>query len=181
MTQEHKEGALDRLVAAYEQMLERVHEAVERAESKVPTLKQNLEQAREKAVELGELTREEAEKVATYIERDMHDAAVYIADTGQQLRDWGRFDLQQVEERMLDMFARVADQTSVQLQEMREALKQAEHYHTGEVTGPGTLTCRWCAKQMHFSKPGRIPPCPGCHGTEFRREIQDAESGEKAG
>ncbi len=167
---------MDRLVAAYEQMLKRVHEAVDKAESHVPSLKQNLEQAREKAVELGELTREEADKVAIYIERDMHDAAVYLAETGQQLRDWWRFDLQQVEEQMMDMFAKVADQTSIQLREIREDLWRAENYHTGEVTGPGTLTCRWCGKQMHFSKPGRIPPCPGCHGIEFRREVQEDEA-----
>jgi LPS O-antigen subunit length determinant protein (WzzB/FepE family) len=178
MTQEHKDNTLDRLVSAYEQMLERVHDAVEKAEAQVPTLKQNLGLAREKAVELGELTREEADKVATYIERDMHDAAVYLAETGQQLRDWWRFDLQQVEERVLDMFAKVADQTSVQLRELKEDLQRAEHYHTGEVTGPGTLTCRWCGKQMHFSKPGRIPPCPGCHGTEFRREISEGSEDE---
>ena len=176
MNQEHKDGALDKLVAAYERMLERAHEAVDKAEAQVPTLRQNLDQAREKAVELGELTREEADKVATYIERDMHDAAAYLAETGQQLRDWWRFDLKQVEDRMLDMFAAVADQTSIQLREMREDLWRAEHYHTGEVTGPGTLTCSRCGKQMHFSKPGRIPPCPGCHGTEFRREAQEGET-----
>jgi len=166
-----EKSTLDRLVAAYEKMLERVHETVERAESQVPALKQNLEQAREKAVELGELTREEAEKVASYVERDIHDAAVYISDTGQQLREWWDFDLKQMEERALELFASVADQTSLQLREMRENLRRAQLYHTGEVTGPGTLVCTGCGKAMHFKKPGHIPPCPGCRKTEFRREI----------
>jgi hypothetical protein len=170
MNASDREGALDRLVAAYEKMLERVHDRLERAESHLPTVKQNLDQAREKAVELGELTKEEAEKVASYIERDLHDAAVYISDTGQQLRDWWRFDLKQMELRILDIFASVADQTSLQLREMAEDLRRAELYHTGEVTGPGNLLCTGCGKPMHFKKPGRIPPCTGCRGTEFRRE-----------
>jgi DNA polymerase III alpha subunit (gram-positive type) len=178
MSQEHKDNALDRLVAAYERMLERAHEVVDKAEAQVPSLRQNLEQAREKAVELGELTREEADKVATYIERDMHDAAVYLAETGQQLRDWWHFDLQQMEDRMTEMFAAVADQTSTQLREMRENLWRAEHYHTGEISGPGTLSCSQCAKQMHFTKPGRIPPCPGCHGAVFRRELPEDTAGD---
>ena len=170
MTSEDK-SALDRLVAAYETMLERVHETVERAESHVPALKQNLEQAREKAVELGELTREEAEKVASYVERDMHDAAVYLSETGEQLKEWWDFDLKQMEERMLEAFASVADQTSLQLRQMRENLRRAEFYHTGEVTGPGTLVCTGCGKTMNFKKPGHIPPCPGCRKTEFRRDM----------
>jgi len=170
MTTEEKHRPLDRLVAAYETMLERVHASAEKAEQRMPTLSQNLTQAREKAVELGELTREEAEKVAAYLERDMHDAAVYIADTGQQLREWWNFDLKQMENRLLDMFIGVADQTSVQLREMEETLRQAQIYHTGEVTGPGTLVCSGCGKTMDFAKPGRIPPCPKCHATEFRRQ-----------
>jgi hypothetical protein len=164
------ERTLDRLVAAYEKMLERLHETLERAESRLPTWKQNLEQAREKAVELGELTREEAEKVASYLERDMHDAAAYLGDTGRQLRDWWQFDWKQVEQRMLEMFAGVADQTRLQLHEMTENLRRAQLYHTGEVTGPGTLVCAGCGKELHFRKPGHIPPCTGCRGTEFRRE-----------
>ena len=178
MNNGEQHSAMEHMVAAYEKMLERMHEAVEKAENQVPVFKKNLDLAREKAVELGELTREEADKVASYVERDMHDAAVYLAETGQQLKDWWRFDLQQVEERVLDMFANVADQTSIQLREMREELRRAEYYNTGEVTGPGTLTCRGCGKQMHFSKPGRIPPCPGCHGTEFRREMEAEDSAE---
>lgn len=172
MTSEEK-NTLDRLVAAYEKMLERMHETLERAESRVPIFKQNLEQAREKAVELGELTREEAEKVSSYIERDIHDAAVYLSETGQQLREWWDFDLKQMEERVLELFASVADQTSLQLREMAENLRRAELYHTGEVTGPGTLLCTGCGKAMHFKKPGRIPPCPGCHATEFRRQVTE--------
>lgn len=170
MTSGDKNNTLDRLVAAYEKMLGRVHDNLDKAESRVPAFKQTLENAREKAVELGELTREEAEKVASYIERDMHDAAVFISETGQQIRDWWQFDLKQIEEQVLEMFAKVADQTSLQLHEMQESLKRAEMYHTGEVTGPGVLVCQGCGKEMNFKKPGHIPPCPGCHGTEFKRK-----------
>ncbi len=165
-----KNHAMDRLVAAYEKMLERVHDTVEKAESRVPAFKQNLDLAREKAVELGELTREEADKVASYIERDMHDAAVFISETGQQIRDWWQFDLKQIEERVLDMFVNVADQTSLQLREMQENLRRAEMYHTGEVTGPGILLCQGCGREIEFKKPGQIPPCPGCEGTRFKRK-----------
>jgi len=169
MSPEEKSRTRDRLEAAYEKMLERVHALVGQPGNRVSALRGDLEQAREKAVELGELTREEAEKVATYLERDLHDAAVFIAETGQELQQWWRFDLQQVEERLLDMFISVADQTSVQLRAMQEELRRAGLYYAGEVTGPGTLVCNDCGRELHFRKPGRITPCSGCHGNEFRR------------
>ena len=49
---------VDRLVDAYEAMLERVHEAADNAEKKtVPWMREALADARDKAVELEELTR----------------------------------------------------------------------------------------------------------------------------
>ena len=169
MSSQDNGSALDKLVTAYEKMLERVHETLQRAENQVPTLKQNLEQAREKAVELGELTREEAERVASYVERDMHDAATFITETGQQLREWWQFDLKHMEQRMLDMFASVADQTSIQLREWAEQARQAPAYRTGDVTGPGTLVCEACGEGLTFVKAGRIPTCPKWGGTGFKR------------
>ena len=65
MTDEEKRDPVDRMVAAYESMLERVHEAADTAEKKtVPWLREALANARDKAVELEELTREEADRVS---------------------------------------------------------------------------------------------------------------------
>jgi len=181
MTVEPPRDALGHLVAAYEKMLERVHQALEHAEQDtIPTLKRSIEQAREKAVELGELTREEADRVATYVERDMKDAAGFLGETQQELSDWLKFDLRLIESRLLDMFANVADRTRVELSALAEQARQASFYHTGEVTGPGTLICRWCGKPMHFHKAGHIPPCPKCHSIEFRRTEDEPSTEDEA-
>lgn len=175
MSTEHPNDAIGRMVAAYEKMLERVHETLEHAEQEtIPNLKRNIDQAREKAVELGELTREEAEKVGTYIERDLKDAASYLQESQEQFSQWLRFDLDQIGNRLLEMFADVADRTQVELSKLAEQARRAQLYHTGEITGPGTLVCRWCGKAMHFHKAGHIPPCPKCRSTEFRRTGSEA-------
>lgn len=162
--------AVDRLVAAYETMLERVHETAERAEQKtVPWLRETLHQARDRAVELGELTREEADRVASYLERDIKDAAHFIADTGQEFRDWLRFDARVIGDRVLEMLGGMADKTAQALKEIAERAREATTYHTGEITGPGVLECTACGEHLHFEKTSRIPPCPKCKGTEFRR------------
>jgi hypothetical protein len=170
MSQSSPQDPFDRLAAAYDKMLQEVHDAAESAKANaLPGLKEYLADAREKLIELGELSREEAEKVAGYIERDMKDAASYLLETGEQLSAWWRFDVQQVENRMLEMFTSVADQTKLELAKLAERATQSSLYHTGEVTGPGTLVCTVCNKEMHFRKTGHIPPCSGCKGTDFRR------------
>jgi Na+/phosphate symporter len=170
MSSDDQQDPIDRLAAAYEKMLERVDEAFEKAqETTLPALKENIEHAREKAIELGELTREEAEKIAGYLERDMKDAGEFLAESGEEFRNWMRFDIELIEDRLLEMFASVADQTRVELSKLAEQARQASTYHTGEITGPGTLVCSGCGKELHFQKTGHIPPCGKCHGTEYKR------------
>lgn len=185
MTEPRDRDPLDRLVEAYEKMLERVNDGMDTATHRTaPALRHALERARESAVELGELTREEAERIAGYLERDVRDAAHYLADTGEELRTWFRFDLRLLEERLFDLFAQVADQTSLQLREWAEAARRAAVYRTGEVTGQGSLACVACGHELHFSRPGHIPPCPACQGTEFRRpvaEVDDLAEGDDDG
>lgn len=156
---------VDRMVEAYETMLERIHAMGERTG---PAIGNAIDQARETAVELGELSREEAEKIASYIERDIHDAARFVVETGEDFRNWFRFDVQLVETHLFNLFASVADQTSLELQKLAERARHAP-LRTGEVTGPGTLECQRCGEQLHFRKAGRIPPCPKCRETEFKR------------
>lgn len=171
MSEHHEQDTLDKLVAAYERMLERTHKTIEQAEKEaLPAFRELLHKTRDRMVELGELTREEADKVADYIHRDILDAAHYIAETGEDLAAWWRFDIELIEQRILDAFSKVADQTSVQLQNLAEQARQASLYHTGEVAGPGTLVCDSCGARVQMHKAGRIPSCPECGATGFKRE-----------
>ena len=168
---EQRKDPVDRLVAAYESMLQRVHEATDVAEKKtLPWLREALAGAREKAVELGELSREEAEKVAHYVERDLHEAANFIADTGQEFRDWLNFDWRLMQNRMLEMFAGMADQTSQALKGFADQARHASLYNTGEIAAPGVLQCTECGELLHFERTGHIPPCPKCNATTFQRK-----------
>jgi hypothetical protein len=128
-----------------------------------------LESVRDNMVELGELTREEAQKISQYIERDIEDAASYIVETGEDLRNWWRFDLELIEQRMLDAFTSVADMTSLELGQWAEQARRAALYQAGQITGPGTLVCDQCGAETHFTRSGRIPACADCGGLAFRR------------
>lgn len=171
MTDHQQQPQEGRLTQAYDRMLERVRGALEKAEHSTAgaTLQARIDDAMDKAVELGELSREEAVKIAGYLQRDLAAAGEFLADTGRALREWLRFDLELIERRLWEMFERVADQTRLGILRFEERLAEASQYHTGEVAGIGTLRCTHCGKEMHFHQTGHIPPCPACKGTSFTR------------
>ncbi|WP_082098404.1 hypothetical protein [Sulfuricella sp. T08] len=45
----------------------------------------------------------------------------------------------------------------------RPALPYRRH-HSGR-----DVTCTQCGQQRHLKRTTKIPPCPSCHGTEFRK------------
>ncbi len=167
----------NRLITAYNRMIERVRARFDQAEQDaMPTLQRSIEEARDRAVELGELGREEADRIASYVQRDLQDAGGFLAESGSDLAAWLRFDLELIEDRLLDMFAAAADRTKLELLQLEQEAREAPQYHTGEITGPGTLQCAECDKLIHFHHTARIPTCPRCHNTEFRR-VLDRETG----
>lgn len=160
-----------RQIDAYNRMLEHVRHAQTRApEQSRPVLAQLVDRAREKIVELEELTVEEAEKIAEYLVRDLHDAAEYLAgDEARELASWFKFDIQLIENRLLELFASVANPTNLELLSLEERAAHGKEFHTGEITALATLRCLQCGQHVHFHTTGHIPPCPKCRHTVFCR------------
>jgi len=162
----------EKWLAAYDDMMVRVKTAIEEAEeATLPKLREFIDDARDKAVELEELTREEADKVAWYLQRDLEDAGKHLADTGQELGDWLRFDIHQIEERLLEVLLRVADHTRLEMLQFENELEEGTAWNAGEISGPGTLECAACKQPLHFHATGYIPDCPNCGHTVYHRRI----------
>jgi len=170
MSETNPGGLGGKLTEAYNRMLERVRERLhDLDEDARPALQRAIDHAEETASELGELSREEARKVANYLRRDLHDAAEFLEESSHELGDWLRFDLQLVERGLAQLFSQVADQARLELAELAMRADALGEWHTGEVTGIGTLECKSCGEKLHFHKTGHIPPCPKCNGTRYRR------------
>jgi hypothetical protein len=167
-----KQGPLDRLLDAYSVMLERANEYIDKAEEQAkPAFERAVERAQETAHELGELSREEARLVADYLKRDLRDIGQQMADSRTELRSWLRFDVEQIESRLWEAFASIADRTSLELMRFAGEARKRVEYRAGEITGPGTLMCDACGEEVHFGAPAEIPPCPRCRGTLFHRPV----------
>lgn len=164
---------LDALGEAYEKLYEHTAADIHKLKDFSDNgLHQIIEEAKDKAIELDELTEEDALKLAQWLKRDLEDAVRYLSETTHEIKDWLGFESSLLENELFLMFLDIADKTTVELQQFKENAKHPE-YHTGEITGPGTLTCDECGERLHFYKAGKIPPCPKCHATVYHRSTSE--------
>lgn len=164
-----KESALVRL---YHTLQEQLHHTLDEARDHLPTLKQLLEDAREKSAELGELTREEIEEVSGYLQRDLESAANYLSESGEDLGRWLHMEEALIEDRLKELFAKMADPTRIALDKLDAEARATQPYHQGEVVGMGKLQCTQCKHTLQFNETSVIPACPECGASTFRRSEQ---------
>ncbi len=151
---------------AYELLLEKALKKAHQSSSLVHSV---IAEIRGDIVALYQFSDEEAAKLEAYVKRDLIDAAGYLDKTGKELKDWLGFDVASMKREFWQLFSEAADQTTAALYQFKQQAASAE-YHSGELTGLGTLMCDQCGETLHFHKPGHIPPCPKCNSTHFHRQ-----------
>ncbi len=162
----------EKLVAAFDHMVENVNQAIQNAEEALaPTIDEMVRNAQQLAREVFTLTQEEAESLGSTLKRDMQKANVTLNRQRKELKDWLSFDLTLVEDKFIEMIERAADKTWLDFHEFEFEDHQASLYRSGEVCNAGTFSCNNCGKNLHLSKTGHLPPCPGCHHSEYYRVI----------
>jgi len=131
------------------------------------TLDEALKRAKDEITAGGEYTREQAEKIGDYLHRDLSE----LGKKAQQARDavFEAVEPHRVVAGVQSGLARLLRTAASLLTEMAGKSEQILEFKTGEVTSPGTLTCKDCGQEMHFKATVRIPPCPQCHKTIFRK------------
>ncbi|MCW8933631.1 MAG: zinc ribbon-containing protein [Gammaproteobacteria bacterium] len=160
-----------RLTEGYNKFIDRTKESLDNisTDKASSALHQAMDKAKNKAVELGELTITEADNISRYVRQDVHDAADYIKTEKRELADWLRLDLLLIKKNILKNFESLVDQMKFELKHTSKNIKRSLTWHTGEITGIGTLECDHCHELIHFHKAGHIPPCPKCHKTNYHR------------
>lgn len=163
-------GGAKNLVTAYKKMVERWRNTLDKAQHGAkPELFHALETAKNKAVELGELTRDEAELIGDYIVRDVHDAAEFIEKNRAEFKDWINLEMDIIEDTLLDSLPLLIDETRLALEQLQQRAQSVGEWHTGEIVAPGQFACKSCGKALELHHTGHIPPCPACNATTFRR------------
>lgn len=160
----------NKLIEAYNRMMEQTKKAIGDVEQDAEIgLNQAIDVAKENLSALEEWSAEEIELVGEYLRRDLHDAATFLGEHGGELADWLRFDLIMIEAKLAELFSGMVDHTREELDRLANEAVVYGEWHTGEITGPGTLECKGCGEKLHFHRTSHIPPCPKCHESKFRR------------
>ena len=154
----------------YERMLHFVKDAMHGTEDDLSIKLHYLtDKVKAQAYELGEFSREEVDKVSDYLQRDIQDAAEYLATEGRELQDWLKFDSELVEERLLDLLSGAINTTNIELDELSQQAQQENLWYQNETTGPGSFACDQCGHQIQVLHIQELPACPECGGNIFKR------------
>ena len=96
----------EKLVAAFEHMVENVNESMHQAEEALaPTVDEMVHNAELLARDIYALTQEEAESLGNTLKRDMHKANQVLNQQGKEIADWLSFDLALAGDRFIEMIA----------------------------------------------------------------------------
>lgn len=151
-------------VGLYQRLSDRAAELVQEGRK---TLDEALKKASEEISASGDYTREKAEKIGGYLRRDLEEFSQRAQKATETVK--GAAEPHRIAAGVQSGLAKFLATAADVLNELAGKSEQVLEYKTGEVTSPGTLTCKGCGKEMHFKATVRIPPCPQCHKTVFRK------------
>ncbi|PLX79970.1 MAG: hypothetical protein C0616_09545 [Desulfuromonas sp.] len=158
---EQKDNNEQQEVGLYERLAQRTAELIEESKKNVDDA---LKKASEELNKAGNYSSEQMDKVTSYVRRDLVENANKARDAVKS-----SVDPQRMAAGVQSVFSRILTSTADALSEFAHKTEKALEFKTGEVTSPGTLTCKDCGAEMHLKSTARIPPCPKCHKTMFRK------------
>ena len=163
---------LERLTRAFEHLVEQVGDAVHDAEEAIaPSIDEIVHNAQVTTREIFALSQEEIETLGNTLKRDLHKANQALNREGKELRQWFAFDLELIEDRFIDLVARAADKTWLEIRDFEVEDHQASTYRSGEICNAGSFSCLSCNNVVQLPRTGALPPCPACDRREFYRVI----------
>ncbi|OZS46041.1 zinc ribbon-containing protein, partial [Salmonella enterica] len=98
-----------------------------------------VEQARQRVMQTGELTRTEVDELTRAVRRDLEEFAMSYEES----QDDSVF-LRVIKESLWQELADITDKTQLEWREVFQDLNHHGVYHSGEVVGLGNLVCEKC-------------------------------------
>lgn len=166
MTSENQDTKAEPEKRAYERLAEDAIEQLQNAaEVTVDAISESIDAASERLQDVGEFTGEQLSVAKMSIQLDL----LALADNTERSSDFirNRLNPGRVASGLLSAAGSLLERTSDAFDSWKDLVRQPLERRTGQVTGPGTLTCAKCKEEIDMEDTGRIPPCWKCHGTKF--------------
>ncbi|MFQ5344624.1 MAG: NADP-dependent isocitrate dehydrogenase [Mariprofundus sp.] len=123
-----------------------------------------MEKARQQLTAAGAFSEAQGKSLKAFLERDLSQMAEAMRSEAKE-----KLNPSRVSAGAMASLSSLLNMAGSALSSVAEKTQQAISCRSGEVTSAGTLTCVACGHELHFKKTGRVPPCPKCHATQFRK------------
>jgi len=164
MTDNNQKNSEQDDVGLYEKIVSQTEELMTSGRK---TLDEALKRAGDELSSAGNFTREQSEKISTFIKRDIQHVIDTTSKSTTNVKK--AVNPQRLSVGAQSIFAKILSGTAETLSEWAQKSEQNLEFKTGEITSPGSLTCKECGEVIYMKKTGRIPPCPKCHHTRYRK------------
>jgi paraquat-inducible protein B len=171
-TEQERNHLSGKALAAYDRMLERVQARLsEMEETTRDTLEEEVEKAVEFEYELAEMTREEADLLGAFLQRDLEHLLHFVEETGEGVREWLQLDISLLEHQLANMLFSVADKTRIDTLELNQKLQShgPSQYISGEVATAGMFKCLNCGHMRCLTATSHLEPCDACDSHYYER------------
>ncbi|MES0371165.1 MAG: NADP-dependent isocitrate dehydrogenase [Mariprofundaceae bacterium] len=159
------EAVSDQETDQYDEMAAKFKELFEAGAEKSAEFAQiAMEKAREQLTAAGKVSEEQGQKLKGFLEKDFGQMADTVRDEAKVKLNPSRLSTG-----ALASLSSLMELAGSALTSAASKAQESLSCRSGEITAAGTLTCVACKHEMHFKKTGRIPPCPKCHKTEFKK------------
>lgn len=99
-----------------QRMREQAHALLKKADQKeIHSLNRLVDATRDELARLGHYSEAELEQAALALRKELWEKTAHWAEEWQEIRQWAEFDLELVEDRILEKLLAIADPTRVEL------------------------------------------------------------------
>ena len=145
----------------YEKLAHKTAELLDSIKEKTPeTIEKIIETAKKELVSAGEISSKKAEEFSKYLKNDIKFSKEDFHKLGEVIKD--KSHPSRLSAGVLNIFHDIAKSVGTKLTVLADKTEEKLTFKTGGMTGPSTLTCTKCGKEIHLVKTARIPPCSGC-------------------
>ncbi|SUG16213.1 protein ybeL [Salmonella enterica subsp. arizonae] len=138
---------MNKVAQYYRELVASLSERLRNGERDINAL---VEQARQRVMQTGELTRTELDELTRAVRRDLEEFAMSYEES----QDDSVF-MRVIKESLWQELADITDKTQLEWREVFQDLNHHGVYHSGEVVGLGNLVCEKC----HFHLGGLYAGC----------------------
>lgn len=192
-TEKKQDQATDEELAAYEKLRQRVSKTFGELHDKIngETIRQAIDKATNELKEAGEHSMAAIGKASAALTKDITSSAEDLRPKVDEVTEEAKrrfdqwldkggalwHDIAHEVERVYELsrdkggafLLNITRGLSEWSQTVGEKLDTSLKYKTGEITHGGEFICTNCEGRIQLKHPGRLPPCPKCSKTDFRR------------